>query len=133
MAGTRVVKVAVLERDSEEISWTEEINVFKDILQSGGIQIDEINETRIIHLDDDEQFAMPSGIKSLGLSDKRLYTKDGFADDDWWMVQTHCQHTVRDKVRVPRSGQYFIQNKDLKIKSNGAIWLEKGAKLIVSL
>ena len=132
MAGDRLVKNSVLERDGEEIEWTEEVNPFRDIPQTAGVQIDEVMRTRLLYLKDaDEIENVFGGLHSLGLAPRRMYTRDLEFDLGWWMVQTHPQSVVTQRVRVPRHGQYVVENERLKIRRNGIIWLERGAKIIV--
>ena len=131
MAGDRLVKMPVLERDGEEISWTEEINPYRDIPQTGGIQIDEVLRTRILKMDDGEEETLFAGLQSIGLGPRRIYTRDMEFDFGWWLLQTHPQDIVDKRVRVPVNGQYLIDGGKLTVNKNGAIWLEKGAKIIV--
>lgn len=133
MAGDRVVKQSVLERDGEEISWTEEINPFRDIPQTAGVQIDEVMRTRLLMFKDGEQDGdkVFGGLQSLGLAPRRMYTRDLEFINGWWMVQTHPQRIVDNRVRVPDHGQYLVDGGRLSIKKNGIIWLERGAKLTV--
>lgn len=131
MAGDRLIKNAVLERDGNEIDWTEEINPFRDIPQTAGVQIDEVMRTRLLYLKKGEEETVFGGLSSLGLAPRRLFTRDLEFDFGWWMVQTHPQDIITKRIRVPDCGQYNVNGKRLKIKRNGILWLEKGAKLIV--
>lgn len=132
MGEPKLIKVNISERDGQELEFTEEISPYNDMLQSAGIQIDPILRTRIISAtvgeDIEDRFG---GLQSVGIMPKRLYTRDLEFENGWWMIQTHCQDFIHNRVRVPTDGQYPIEGGKLKIKKGGALWLERGAKLIV--